>query len=232
MRPRTACTWAVAAMMVLVIPASGRADTAAQVAKRLREKLLSQWECDNLQISVVPYADQNVTSRGRFKTISVRADRAVRKGIAMRPMYVKGADVTLDLEKLFGEEFSVETKSRGRTEMHIELAEEDLTEGLRQAQDAVPDIAASLRGGLVTLTGTYKLLVGNKFKMAGKLQCEGGYKINFIPTAAKVNGIPIPISGLKVLLAKLNPILDLSTVIMRPKITTMEVKDGKLVAKS
>ena len=47
-----------------------------------------------------------------------------------------------------------------------------------------------------------------------------------------MNGVPIPVSGLKVLLAKLNPILDLSTVIMKPKITSLEVKDGKLIAKS
>ena len=232
MRSRLTCACAVAALLGLGVPASADAVSAAQVAKRLRDKLLSQWECENLQVSVVPYADQSLTNQGRFKTIAVRADSAVRKGIAMRPMYVKGTDVTLDLGKLFGEQFSVETKSRGRTEMHIELAEEDLTEGLRQAQDAVPDISASLRGGLITLTGTYKLLVGNKFKMAGKLECEGGYKVNFIPTTAKVNGVPIPISGLKVLLSKLNPILDLSTVIMKPKITSMEVKDGKLVAKS
>ena len=231
MRNRLACAW-VAATILAMVPASAEDIGAGQVAKRLRDKFLSQWQCENLQVSVVPYADQSLTNQGRFCTISVRADAAVRKGIAMRPMYVKGSDVTLDLGKLFAEECSVETKSRGRTEMHIELSEDDLTEGLRQAQSAVPDITASLQNGLITLTGTYKLLIGNKFRMAGRLECEGGYKINFIPTAAKVNGVPIPVSGLKVLLAKLNPILDLSTVIMKPKITSLEVKDGKLIAKS
>lgn len=206
--------------------------TVAGVAKRLRARLQEVFKCENLQVSVVPYADARRTAKAEFHTVTVRADSATRRGITMRPLYVKGQDVVFDAKKLYGDPSVVETVRRGKTEMHVELTEKDMTSGLRLAQDAVPNISVSLQGGLITLTGTYKLLVGNKFKMAGKLQCKDGYHINFVPTAAKVNGVPIPVSGVKVLLSKLNPLLDLSEVVMKPKIKTITVDKGKLVVGS
>jgi hypothetical protein len=213
------------------LPDGAGAVTAGDVAQRLREKITGTgWEVQNLEITVVPYSDRD-TNAGRFRTITVRADYAAQAGIAMRPMYVKGADVVLDMGKLFGPEFTVDTKYRGQTEIYVVLYENDLNKGLRLAQKVVPDLTATLQSGLITLTGTYKFVMGNKFRMSGKLQVVDGSRINFVPTAAKVNGIPIPVSGVKILLSRLNPILDLSEVIMQPRLTSLTVEDGKLVGR-
>ena len=165
------------ALSLLAVSISSDAATAADVARALRVKITDTFKCENLQVSVVPYADQNLTNQGRFSSITVRADSASRSGIAMKPLYIKALDVVVDMPKLFADDPKVETKSRGKTQLHIEITEDDLTEGLRKAQDVIPDLAASLGGGQVTLTGTYRLLVGNKFRMAGKLQVVDGTKI-------------------------------------------------------
>jgi len=230
MTRRLSLSAAALAVTLASLPLSAGAVTATDVAKRLRDKIVSQWQVQNLQVSVTPYS-QTETDRGRFKSVSVRADSATRSGLALKPMWVKGSDVIFDLHKLFGAEVSVQTPYRGGTEMYVEMNEQDLNEGLRMAQKVVPDLNASLQNGLITLTGTYKFVVGNKFKMAGKLSVPDGYKINFVPTSCKVNGIPIPVSGVKLLLSKLNPILDLSEVIMKPRINSITIADGKIVVK-
>jgi len=221
---------ALLALVLASLPLSAGAVTAGDVAKRLHDRIVSQWQVDNLQISVVPYS-QAETDRGRFQSVSVRADSATRAGLAMKPMWVKGTDVIFDLQKLFGPEMSVHTKYRGATEMYVVMSEQDLNEGLRMAQKVVPDLTATLQNGLITLTGTYKFVIGNKFRMAGKLAVPDGYKISFVPTSCKVNGIPIPVSGVKILLSKLNPILDLSEVVMKPRITSITIAEGKIVVK-
>jgi len=218
------------ALALASLPLSAGAVTAGDVAKRLKDRILSQWQVQNLEILVVPYS-QAETDRGRFQSVSVRADSATRSGLALKPMWVKGTDVIFDLQRLFGPEKSVQTKYRGATEMYVVMAEEDLNDGLRMAQKVVPDLTASLQNGQITLTGTYKFIVGNKFRMSGKLAVPDGYKISFVPTSCKVNGIPIPVSGVKILLSKLNPILDLSEVVMKPRITSITIGNGKIVVK-
>jgi len=222
-------TAALCVTALFVLPLVAEAVTAADVARKLREEILATFECEDLEVSVVAYPDQRLTDQGRFKSVTVRAGSASRAGIVMRPLYTKGTDVVFDMAKMMGNPSSIDTKSRGATVVHVEITEDDLTKGLRMAQDVIPDLAATLNGGQITLTGTYRLLVGNKFKMAGKLVTKDGYKIDFVPTAVKVNGVPIPVSGIKVVLAKINPLLDMSTVVMKPKMTTMTVENGKLV---
>ncbi|MGQ9732959.1 MAG: LmeA family phospholipid-binding protein [Candidatus Zipacnadales bacterium] len=218
------------AAVVLGFSSTAETITAAQVASRLREKIMSQWKVEGLEVSVVPYSQAD-TDRGRFKTVSVRAESATRDGITLKPMWVKGTDVVFDLSALFGPQFRVQTKSRGTTEMYLVLAEEDLNTGLKMAQNVVPDLHATLADGQITLTGTYKFVVGNKFRMSGRLEVKDGYKINFVPTAAKVNGVPLPISGVRVLLSRLNPLLDLSQVIMQPRIRSLTLENGRLIAR-
>jgi hypothetical protein len=221
---------ATAALACFVFPLNAEAVTATDVAKRLRDRIVTDFKVENLEITVVPYS-QVESDRGRFKSVSVRADSASKAGISMRPMYVKGLDVVFDLNKLFAPDVTVRTKSRGQTEMYVVLNEDDLNEGLRMAQKVVPDLTASLQNGQITLTGTYKFVVGNKFRMSGKLEVPDGYRINFVPTAVKVNGVPLPVSGVKILLSRLNPILDLSDVVMQPKVTSLTIEEGRLVAK-
>lgn len=224
---RFATGWPVA---LIGLASTAQAVTADDVAARLRQKIVNQWEVENLEVSVVPYS-QAYSDRGHFKSVTVRADKADIKGIVVRPVYVKGLDVVFDLRRMFGPEFSIRTLSRGHTEMYLVLYEADLNEGLRRVQKVVPDLKASLSDGQITLTGTYKFVIGNKFRMSGKLVTPDGYKINFVPTAAKVNGVPIPVSGVKILVSKLNPILDLSEVIMQPRITSLTIEQGRLVAR-
>jgi hypothetical protein len=230
MKRRAVLVGALIALASFVFPLAAEAVTTTDVAKRLRDRIVKDFKVENLEITVVPYS-QAETDRGRFKSVSVRADCASKAGIAMRPMYVKGLDVVFDLSRLFGPKATVRTKSRGQTEMYVVLNEDDLNEGLRMAQKVVPDLTASLQNGQITLTGTYKFVVGNKFKMSGKLEVPDGYRINFVPTAVKVNGVPLPVSGVKILLSKLNPILDLSDVVMEPRVTSLSIEEGRLIVK-
>jgi hypothetical protein len=39
------------------------------------------------------------------------------------------------------------------------------------------------------------------------------------------------VSGVKILLSKLNPLLDLSEVVMEPRITSITIAQGKIVVK-
>jgi hypothetical protein len=203
--------------------------TATDVEQRLRNEITSAWKVQNLEVSVAPYS-QAYSDRGLFKSVMVRAEVADIAGIVVRPVYVKAMDVTFDMPLMLGRDPAIRTKSRGQTAINLVLYEKDLNEGLRRAQKVVPDLTATLAGGQITLTGTYKFIWGNKFRMTGKLSVPDGYRINFVPTAAKVNGIPIPVSGVKLLLSKLNPLLDLSDVIMQPKVTAITIEDGKLTA--
>ncbi len=220
---------AAVALAVLLAPAAAEAVTAEQVAERLRGKITRRWEVKNLDVKVVPYDSQQLTDQGRFKAISVRADAATQKGITIRPMFVKGTDVAIDLPPLFGPDYKLRTRHVGKTEMHVEMAEDDVNEGLSRAQDVVPDLKAELENGQIVLTGTYRFIIGNKFRMAGKLECKDGYRINFVPTAVKVNRMPVPVSVLKPVLGKINPLLDTSEVVLSPRISSIVIKDGKMI---
>ncbi len=229
MRKQTGLVMTCLALAVLLLPAVAEAVTAAQVAQRLKEKIMRRWEVEKLEVAVVPYASQTMTDQGRFKSISVRADAATQKGITIRPMFVKGSDVAIDLPPLFGPDYKLQTRQVGKTWLHVEMSENDVNEGLNRAQNVVPDLKAELRDGQIVLTGTYRLIVGNKFRMAGKLECKDGYRINFVPTAVKVNGIPVPVAALKPVLGKINPLLDTSEVVLSPRISSIEIADGKMV---
>jgi len=204
--------------------------SATDIEQRLRNEINAVWKVQNLEIAVTPYS-QAYNDRGLFKSVMVRADVADIAGIVVRPVYVKAMDVTFDMPLMLAKNPVVRTRSRGQTEVYLALYQDDLNEGLRRAQKVVPDLTATLAGGQITLTGTYKFVWGNKFRMTGKLSVPDGYKINFVPTAAKVNGIPIPVSGVKLLLSKLNPILDLTGVIMQPRVNSLTIEDGKLIAR-
>jgi hypothetical protein len=228
-RPRAG--W-LAGLFVAALWAMGslaQAATAADVEQRIRNEIATSWKVQDLQVNVTPYTQAH-SDQGLFKSVMVRAEVADISGIVVRPVYVKATDVTFDMGLMMRANPVIRTRSRGDTEVHLELYQDDLNEGLRRAQSVVPDLTATLSSGQITLTGTYKFIWGNKFRMSGRLAAPDGYKINFIPTAAKVNGIPIPVSGVKLLLSKLNPLLDLSNVIMKPKVNTLTIEDGKLIA--
>jgi len=228
-RPRACWLTGLSAALLCAVSTSAYAATAADVEQRLRNEIATTWKVQNLEVSVVPYTQAH-SNQGLFKSVMVRADVADIAGIVVRPVYVKALDVTFDMGLMMAKSPVIRTRSRGQTDLHLELYEKDLNEGLRRAQSVVPDLTASLANGQITLTGTYKFIWGNKFRMSGRLAVPDGYKISFVPTAAKVNGIPIPVSGVKILLSRLNPLLDLSSVIMKPKVNSLTIEDGKLVA--
>ncbi len=229
MRKQTALVMALVALAMTLVATAAEAVTADQVAQRLKEKIMRRWEVENLKVNVTPYESQALTDQGRFKAISVRADAATQKGITVRPMFVKGTDVAIDLPPLFGPDYKLQTRHVDKTWLHVEMSEKDVNEGLNRAQDVVRDLKAELRDGQIILTGTYRLIVGNKFRMAGKLECKDGYRINFVPTAVKVNGIPVPVMALKPVLGKINPLLDTSEVVLSPRISSIEIADGKMI---
>lgn len=229
MRARFGGLTAGLALLAWGLSSLAGAVTTADVENRIRNEISKVWKVQNLEVGVAAYSQAH-SDRGLFKSVMVRADTADIAGIVVRPVYVKALDVTFDVPLMLAKDPVIRTRSRGQTDVYLVLYEQDLNEGLRRAQSVVPDLSATLAGGQITLTGTYKFVWGNRFRMSGRLAVPDGYKINFVPTAAKVNGIPIPVSGVKLLLSKLNPILDLSTVIMQPRVNAITIEEGRLVA--
>jgi len=213
-----------------VLPAVVEAATAAQVEDRLRWKIASRFECQGLEIHVIPYGAQ-ATSVGRFRAITIRADAASRWGLTLRPVYVKATGVTLDLARLFAPACEVETECVASSEVHIELSEGELNKALSLKKGKVRDLHATLQNGQVIFTGVFQFLTGNRFRLVGKLQCTDGQRINFVPTDAKVNGVPVSVGALQPLLAKLNPLLDMGEMALAPRVKSITVGDGKVVVR-
>ncbi len=217
-------------LILAVVPAVVGAATAAQIEDRLRQKIVSRFGCQGLEVHVFPYSAQ-ATCAGHFRAITIRADAASRWGLTLRPVYVKATDVTLDLAKLFAPACEVETKCVGSSEVHIELSEGELNKALGLKQGKVRDVHATLQSGQVTFTGTFQFLTGNRFRLVGKLQCTDGERINFVPTDAKINGVPVSVGALQPLLAKLNPLLDMGEMALAPRVKSITVGDGRVVVR-
>ncbi len=67
--------------------------------------------------------------------------------------------------------------------------------------------------------------------MVGKLKIEEHRNVNFVPTAASVNGIPLPAGPLRTMLNRLNPLIDFQTIPLKPRIDQIEIKDDYILVK-
>ena len=61
---------------------------------------------------------------------------------------------------------------------------------------------------------------------------EDHRKINFVPTAVSVNGIPLPAGPLRSMLSKLNPLIDFANIPLQPRVDEIKVEKDYILIKS
>ncbi len=189
------------------------------------------FKVQNLVVKVIPFQSDYWTQQGRFQTILVTVDRAEQKTVAIRNVYIKGFDVTLDLEELFEKSGDVKTKSRKRAIFSARVYKSDLNKLLALKKTPIKNIKVDFQGDKLVLTGTYQFAFGHKLRMVGKLKLENHSKLSFIPTAASVNGIPLPAGPLRVMLNNINPLIEFRNIPLSPRVDKIEIKDDYILVK-
>jgi len=204
--------------------------SAEGVRNRISSKIREGYSVKNLVIKVVPFQSDYWTQRGRFKSIVVSADRLEDKGIAICNAYTKGFDVTLDIQELYGGG-EIETKSRKKVVFSSRIYKDDLNKLLALKKMPIKNLVVDFVDGKLVFTGTYRFGFGHSLRMVGKLTVEEHRKVNFVPAAASVNGIPLPAGPLRMLLNKINPLIDFQTVPLKPRVDQIEIKDDYILIK-
>lgn len=213
--------------VVLVSSVAWAALTPAQVATRIKNKINSKWQTSGLTIKVVPLSDPAQTAAGHFRSITVSAATVHVHDIKMTGVKMAATDVTLDLDKLVREN-EVVTKKRKTGSFAARVSESDLNKALKRKKNTIQDLHVALGNGTLTFTGKYKFGIGANLKLTGRLECPDHYRVNFIPTKASVNGVPLPAGPLKGVLSKMNPLLDLRKLPLSPRINKVLVAPGTL----
>ena len=204
--------------------------TAEGVRNRLSSKIREAWKVVNLDIKVVPFESDYWTQQGRFQALVISADNIGRKGIIIRNAYVKGYDVTLDLAKLY-QENDVETKSVKKTDFTARVYRDDLNKLLALREMPIQNAKVEFEDGKLVFTGKYTFGVGHNLRMAGELRVQDHSKVNFVPTAASVNGIPLPAGPLRGMLNKLNPLIDFKTLPLKPTVDEVKLVEDYILVK-
>jgi len=201
-----------------------------EVRNHISSKIRERYKVKNLVIKVVPFASDYWTQRGRFKSIVVSADKMEHKGIAIRNIYMKGFDVTLDIPELYGGG-EVETKSRQKVVFTGRVYKDDLNKLLALKKMPIENLVVDFVDNKLVFAGTYRFGFGHSLRMVGKLSIAEHRKINFVATAASVNGIPLPAGPLRMLLNRLNPLVDCQTIPLKPRVDQIEIKDNYILIK-
>jgi len=212
----------LAALSVL-LAGSAWAITSNDVCARIRKIILSRWTTSGLYVNVEPYQSDALTQKGSFKTITAKATSATFKGVTMKPFYLKGYDVTLDLQALTKNN-RVKTLKIAKTDFNGKITQSSINKLIRYKKTPVEDLQVTFGDGVIVLTGKYKLVMGHQLRLEGKLEIEDHCKINFIPTRASVNAVPLPAGPLKTVLSKINPLVDSRELPLKPKLDKIIVK--------
>jgi hypothetical protein len=231
MTPFVAIAVALVAILGLATSALAYDISAEAVRNRLSNKINDDWECTNLAIKVTPYQNDGWTQQCRFESVVISADKMTRKGkgVTIRDAYVKGFDVTFDAAKLFNSDPrdpEIKVKSHKSTTLRVKLMEGDVNKLLAMKHGPVEGLAVDFGEGQMTFTGVYKLVVGNKLRLVGRLEVEGKHLINLVPTSASINGLPLPAGPLKQLVGKINPLVDTFIIPLRPKVDKVTITDS------
>ena len=177
---------------------------------------------------VQPDPNPNRASSGWFKLIAVTADAIQRRGVKLAPVIIKVWDVHIDLNKFLSKGKLV-CYAKGRDYYFAKLSEADLNRALRLKKNMpIKNVKAYLRDGRIIFTGVYHLAFGHRLRLEGKLVPKKGSEVHFIPTRASVNGIPIPAGPLRLLMRKLNPLLDMKNVPLHPTVRSIVIRNGYL----
>ena len=215
-----------AALTLVLVSSFAWALSSDQVRTRIQNKINSKWKTSNLRVAVVPFTPQD-SAKGRFKTINVSANSVCIGDIRLTGVTINAADVTLDLDQLLHKNQVVTTR-RKTGHFAARLSETDLNRALSYKKNTIQNLRATLANGTVTFTGTYKFGLGANLKLVGHLETPDHYKVNFVPTKASVNGIPLPAGPLRMVLNRVNPLLDFKKVPLNPRIGKIVIGSGWL----
>ncbi len=201
--------------------------TDEQVRQKLSAKIAERWKCSDLDIELYPYSDPGRQGTGWYKYAAIKATDAVHpSGVRMAPISIEVWDVHLSLSKLF-QSNQVVVLSKSAERYLMRLSETDLDRAAKLKHDMpIQNVKVELQNGVVVFTGVYKLVFGHNLYLAGKLQVKNREEVHFVPIKASVNGIPIPAGPLRVLMNKLNPIIDTADVPLHPLLRDVKVEDG------
>lgn len=202
--------------------------TVQAVAQQIETKVRQRFEAENLRVEVMPFDDDYYTQQGRFQWIVVSADKAMRDGVAIRDLFIKTFDVTLELEPLFAENIVINTLSSGRNIITARLYEADMNtmlslEGDWQCNSGLQDMQVDCQDGTLKFTGKYKWIVVSDIELIGTLKVMDHSQVDFEAQSAKMNGIPLPAGPLKSILRKLNPVIDFQNVPLEPPIESVTI---------
>ncbi len=204
--------------------------SAEGVRNRISSKIREGYKVKNLVIKVISFQSDYWTQRGRFKSILVSADKMEHKGIAIRNVYMKGFDVTLDIPELYGGG-EIETKARKKVVFSGRIYKDDLNKLLALKEMPIKNLVVDFVDNKLVFAGTYRFGFGHSLRMVGKLSIEENRNVNFVPTGASVNGIPLPAGPLRMLLNRINPLVDCQTIPLKPRIDKIEIKDDYILIK-
>jgi hypothetical protein len=217
----------VIAGVLTVFASLAWAITSDQVTARIRNKINQKWRTSNLKVTVNPFS-QTDTSKGRFSAIYVAADSVCIDDVKLTGVRISATDVTLDLNQLTRANQVVTTK-RKTGHFVARVSQGDLNKALSHKKNTIQNLKVVLANGTLTFTGTYKFGIGANLRLEGRLETPDHYKVNFVPTKASVNGIPLPAGPLRVVLQRINPLLDFRTVPLNPRVEKIIVSGGSLV---
>ena len=205
--------------------------TVEGVRNRISQKIRGKYKVENLIIKVIPFESDSLTQQGRFQSIVFSADKIERKGIALRKIYIKAFDVTLDTAQLYAGG-AVATKSCKKPTFSGRVYKPDLNRLLALKETPIENLRVEFENKKLVFTGRYNLGFGHNLRMVGELKVEKRRKINFIPTAASVNGIPLPAGPLRTMTNKLNPLIDFDKIPLKPRVDQIKIENDYVLIKS
>ena len=205
--------------------------TVEGVRNRISQRIRSKFKVENLVIKVVPFESGSWTQQGRFETIVVSADKIERKTIAIRKIYIKAFDVVLDIEELY-KDGDIRTKSRKRTVFSGRVYKDDLNKMLALKQSSIENLRVDFEGNKLVFTGRYRLAFGHNLRMVGELKVKDHRKIDFVPTAVSINGLPLPAGPLRTVVNKLNPLIDFAKIPLQPKVDEIKMEKDYILIRS
>ncbi|MBU0611040.1 MAG: DUF2993 domain-containing protein [Armatimonadetes bacterium] len=219
---------AVALVTALAMTSAWAAMTPAQVASRMRSRMMHLWTISNLRIAVSAYPGNANLDKGAFKQIKVTADSITVSGVKMTQVLLQAQDVVLDIPTLQTKN-DVKVIRRGADKIYARVSEADLNRALTHKKCSIENMRVKLGQGKLVFTGKYRFGLSTSLMLQGRLEVPDGYHINFVPTKASVGGLPLPATPLRTVLNRMNPLLDLKSITLSPRIDRLIVQPGYMI---
>jgi len=213
-------TVCIAALPLLAMcTAACAALTAASVERIIRGRIAEKWTTKDLKVRVVPYTSAARTRKGQFAQIKISAASAVRKGkhIKVVGLAITAKGVQIDTRKLAKNDFDILSRKSGT--LRAKFYEADINKLLARKKSSIDGLRADFGDGVITFMGKY----GLNIKLTGTIDIKKGYELHFRPTRASIGILGVPLGIVNKFLAKLNPIIDMREVPLKPKLKSLKI---------